>query len=110
MGRLEIPRRSGRRGYSRRAPNLVGVLATGGPPFSSGGIEASEKRPGIPRPSGVEQRVVLGVQLGRQFWIAKLDSPLFDVQTKLRVVQRQFIHVSEQPIERPPVISGQIAA
>src|ERR1700724_3873061 len=109
MGRLEIPRRSGRTSYSRRAPNLVGVLATGGPPFSSGGIEASEKCPGIPRPSGVEQRVVPGAQLVGQFRIAKLDCPLFYVETKLRIVERQFIHVSEQPIERHPVISGKIA-
>src|ERR1700730_6152832 len=88
---------------------LIGVLATGGPPLPGGGIEASKKSPGIPRPSGVEQRMVPGAQLVRQFRIAQFDRPLFDVQTKLWIVERQFIHASEQPIERDPVVSGKIA-
>jgi hypothetical protein len=97
------------RSRSDLVPLLVGVLATAGPSLSGGGIEASEKRPGIPRPSGVERRVVPGPQPVRQFRIAQFDRPLFDVQTKLRTVERQFIHASEQPIERHPIVSGKIA-
>ena len=74
---------------------LLGVLATGGPPLSSGRSEASKKCPGIPRPSGVEQRVVPGAKLMRQFRIAQFDRPLFNVQTKLWIVERQLIHASE---------------
>ena len=56
------------------------------PPLAGGGIKTSEKRPGIPRPSGVVQRVMPGAKLSRQFRIAQFDRPLFDVETKLRIV------------------------
>jgi hypothetical protein len=52
---------------------LIGVLATDGPPLSGGGIEASEKRPSVVRPSRVEQRMVPGALLMGQFRIAKLS-------------------------------------
>jgi len=59
----QAPLRPASGGLPTLRAQLVGVLATGGPPLSGGGIEPSEKRPGIPRPSGVEQRVVPGAQL-----------------------------------------------
>ena|SRR6516162_8068893 len=40
---------------------------------------------------------------------ARFSVTLFDVQTKLRILERKFIHASEQPIERDPVVSGEIA-
>jgi hypothetical protein len=52
---------------------LLGILATGGPLLSGGRIEASKKCPGIPRPSGVEQRVVPETELTGQFRIAQFD-------------------------------------
>ena len=86
---------SGTRGLLKRRAQLVGVLATGGPPLPSSGIEASKKCPGIPCPSSVEQRVVPGARLVGQFRIAQFDRPLFDVQAKLWIVERQLIHASE---------------
>src|SRR6202795_4993298 len=88
---------------------LIRVLATRGSPFSRVGSEGSEKRPGVPRPSRVEQRVVPGTHLVGQFRVAQFDGPLFDVQTKLRIVERQLIYASEQPTERHPVVSRKIS-
>ena len=50
--RFNLKRSRPRTGSSPR-PQLIRVLATDSPPLSGGGIEASKKRPGIPRPSGV---------------------------------------------------------
>jgi len=41
----------------------IGVLAADGPPLPGSGVEASEKRPRVPGPSGVEQRVMPGTVL-----------------------------------------------
>ena len=49
-----------------------------------------------------------GADLARQLRIAQLDSPLFDVETQLREVKRQLVHVAEQPSERDPVVSREI--
>jgi hypothetical protein len=88
---------------------LIGLLATRGSPFSRSGSEGREKRPGVPRPSRVEKRVVPGTQLVGQFRGARFDGPLFDVQTKLRIVEGQLIHASKQPTERDPVVSRKIS-
>lgn len=43
-----------------------------------------------------------------QFWVAQLDRPLFDISAELRVVERQFVHVPEQPAECDPVIRWKV--
>jgi hypothetical protein len=37
------------------------------------------------------------------------DRPLFDVQTKLRIVEWQLVQAAKQPAKRHPVISGKVA-
>jgi hypothetical protein len=52
---------------------------------------------------------VPGAQLVGQFRIAQFDGPLFDIQTKLRIVERKLIHASEQPNERDPVVGRKVS-
>jgi hypothetical protein len=85
------------------------VLPAGGASLLTSGMEASQKRPGLPRPSGVKQRVMLGALLARQLGIAQFDRPLFDVEAKLRVMERQFLEAAEQPYESDPVKGRKIA-
>ena len=54
-------------GYPGQRAELAGVLLADGAPFRSDGMEAGEKRPGLPRPSRVEQGVMPVALLVRQF-------------------------------------------
>jgi hypothetical protein len=57
--------------------------------------ECSEQRLGIPRPSRVQAARGAWPQLTGQFRVAQFDGPLFDVQTKLRTNNPQFIALPE---------------
>jgi hypothetical protein len=67
------------------------MLAADATPLGRGGSEAGEKCPGFLRPSRVVQRMVPGALLVGQFGIAEFDRPLFDVETELGMVKRQFM-------------------
>ena len=100
---LSLPPRSSPRS------ELIGILAADSAPRRAGGMQARQKRPGVPRPACVVQSMMPDAGLMRQFRIAELHRPLFDVEAELRIVERQFVQMAEQPGERHPVVSGKIA-
>src|ERR1700722_7145643 len=84
------------------------IFTARGAPFARVRVEANEKSPCIARPPGIGEGMMASTYLMRQLRIGKFDGQLFDVETELREVKGQFVHIAEQPAEHHPIVSRKI--